>query len=557
MLTTIERPAPLAKRKQIRVVTYARVSTKSQKDRGKSLVDQETRFQRWLSKRPDIKLVRPYAEAKSAGTVQQRETFMQMCAELEDLDVQYVVVDSLDRYARDQFDGVGQVKALWQNGVDLWELEFSEDRPFDQHNNDDRDYIYKVFADAEAERRRIKKRQLKRYAEQREGGFTTTNRAGFGMVLLPGPKCERKLAADPDPLRQQICREVDQHFLAGWSTRRLLAWLHATYPKAGAWKSRRGLTDYLRDEPTVLRSKATHKNGTITKRGQAVRTTEGNNYVLVGLRTAADQAKMRELLKGRSYGTDRPSINNHELSGLIACGHCVDVLDRQPEEARMHGRIANGKEALACERHTPNFYVTEERVLALWEEYFDELADPRVTRKVIKLWRDVPLKDANAKQRRVVDSEIAKLRGHLDQLDRDRAAAVRLAGSDKPGVVQEAEAELGKIVERRVETEGEITKHERALSELPNAGNRDPQAALLTDLIESVGWGKSIKTGKDGKFDDAEYRKVLADYRKPFVRALGFPIVHRPDRETKGWRKNKSYKLTWPEMDKLLKEAAK
>jgi DNA invertase Pin-like site-specific DNA recombinase len=575
---------PTTSKKKYRIATYARVSNADPKDsqgREHSLVEQEERFQAFLAAHPTVVRVPggEYSEAVSAKSIEGREQFLQMCDEVCTLDVECVVVDSLDRYTREMFGGTAQVVALWKSGVDLWELEYAQDedgnpiperdRPFDQHNDTDRDYIWKKFADAEAERRRIRKRQVKSVAIKRSRKASVTNRPGFGLVLYPpvdhtvakDPNaCNRQVIADPDPLKQQICREVDEHFLAGWSTRRILDWLHATYPKAGMWKSRRGLTQYLRDEPITIRRKGKRDNKTgqrINGTGKVLRQTEAGHYVRSGLRSSGDQAKIRELLKGRTYGADRPTDNQHELSGLIACGHCVDVLDKQPENARMHGRMANGKEALACERHRPNFYVTADRVLELWEPYFDELADAAVARKVVKLWKEQPLKDAATKQRRVIESEISKLQQRMAQLDRDRNAAVRLAGSDKPGVVKEAEAALEQVVAQRAEVQAEISKQERALLELPTNANRDPQAALLTHLIEQVGWGASIKTDKTGRFDDSEYKRVLAEYRKPFVRALGFPIVHRPDRETKGWRKNNSYKLTWPEMDKLLKQVAK
>lgn len=50
----------------MRIVTYARVSTKGQADRGISLHDQETRLTEWL-KRSKHTRMRAYAEAMSGG----------------------------------------------------------------------------------------------------------------------------------------------------------------------------------------------------------------------------------------------------------------------------------------------------------------------------------------------------------------------------------------------------------------------------------------------------------------------------------------------------------
>ena len=542
---------------KLTAVTYARVSKKLERkgdpDRGASLERQEASFKDFLAQHS---LVRKdgwaFAESKSARTAEQRATFQEMLAALPRLRPDYVVIDKLDRFTRDLESGYSSLEAIKKLGIQLWEVKFKEGRPF---NADDWRYINDKFVAAKTEHESDVDRQIERYKQQRKDGFSTSNRAGFGLLLWPRPvpkpdpnECRRKLIADPDPLKQQICRQVDEKFLSGWSIRRLLAWLKATQPKSGAWKSCRGLSLYLRDEALVVRDKATRDaNGKLIKRSDTVRrTSEGNNYVLVGMRTAADQARIREILKGRTYGSDRPTENQHELSGLVLCGHCG---------GRMHGRMANGKPALACERHTPNFYIAEDKVLALWDHYWDELASPRLARKVVKLWKDEPQQDVAAKKRRVLESEISKLRQRLEQLNKDRSAAVRLAGSDKPGVVAEAEAELEQIVSKRQDTESEISKHERQLLEIPTA-HRDPEAARLTTIIENIGWGISIKTDSKGYWDDSEFRALLREVRKPFVLALGFPIVHRPAHDVKGWRKAKSFKMTWPTMDKLLQEVA-
>jgi DNA invertase Pin-like site-specific DNA recombinase len=142
----------------VRVVTYARVSTKMQADRGKSLDDQEARFTAFIERTGAIR-VQAYAEARSAGTVLQRKTFLRMFEELPSLNVDALVIDSLDRFTRDKFLGAEQFGKLREMDVKLWELEFEEDRPLDLTRDADRDYIWQKFSDAEAERRRIKKRQ--------------------------------------------------------------------------------------------------------------------------------------------------------------------------------------------------------------------------------------------------------------------------------------------------------------------------------------------------------------------------------------------------------------
>jgi DNA invertase Pin-like site-specific DNA recombinase len=170
----------------MRVVTYARVSTKTQRDRGVCLDDQETRFGVFLERTGAVR-VQVYAEAKSAGTVLQRKTSLRLFEELPSLNVDALVIDSLDRFTRDRFLGAEQFGELRDMGVKLWELEHEGDRPVDLTRDADRHYVWSKFNDAEAERRSIKKRQLKRYAEARNRGTTTTNRPAFGLRLV-GPR---------------------------------------------------------------------------------------------------------------------------------------------------------------------------------------------------------------------------------------------------------------------------------------------------------------------------------------------------------------------------------
>lgn len=227
----------------MRIVTYARVSTKGQADRGISLHDQETRFTEWL-KRSKHTRVRVYAEAMSGGKNMQARTFKSMLEDLPHLGVDALVVDSLDRFTRDKIAGTAMTHQFREMGVKLWELEYSDSEPFDLSVDEHRDYVVQRFADSEAERRRIKKRRLKRYAEQRNRGATTTNRPAFGLMLDGEERGRRRVVADPEAA--PIVQEVDRRILAGESQRKVLAWLQSVAPEA--WKSRRGLQLALIDD---------------------------------------------------------------------------------------------------------------------------------------------------------------------------------------------------------------------------------------------------------------------------------------------------------------------
>ncbi len=205
----------------MRVVTYARVSTKSQGDRGTSLEDQESRFAEWLKSSGNV-CVHSYKESKSGGDVAHRKQFLAMLEELPLFDpkIDAVVVDSLDRFTRDKFLGIEMLGKLRDMGVKLWELEKSDEKPLDVGSEADRNYIWQKFADAEGERNRIQKRQKKRYDEQRKRNATTTNRPPFGLRLAGDRKGNRTLEADPQ--NAEIVRAVDERIIAGESQNSIL-----------------------------------------------------------------------------------------------------------------------------------------------------------------------------------------------------------------------------------------------------------------------------------------------------------------------------------------------
>ena len=127
---------------------------------------QAARFDRWLEDSGHTR-VKAYAESRSGGDVTHRRQFMQMMEEVPLLNIDAVVIDSLDRFSRDKYLGVEMINRLADARVKLWELERDEQSALDITAEGDRDYAWQKFQDAEAERRRIRARQKKRYEEQR------------------------------------------------------------------------------------------------------------------------------------------------------------------------------------------------------------------------------------------------------------------------------------------------------------------------------------------------------------------------------------------------------
>lgn len=531
------------------MVTYARVSTKTQADRGVSLDDQETRFGVFLE-RTGASRVRSYAEAKSAGTVLQRKTFLRMFEELPSLNADALVIDSLDRFTRDKFLGAEQFGKLRDMGVKLWELEHEEDRPLDLTRDADRDYVWGKFNDAEAERRRIKKRQKKRYDEQRNRGAATTNCPGFGLRLV-GPKGHKRLEADP--ATAPIVQEVDRRILAGESQRKVVEWLQTVAPQA--WRSRRGLQLALVDEH--------------------------DGYVKAEVRTHETQSRLRELhgQHRQAYGYDRASRNDppstgdavldafvrqletghpapedrqHELTGLVACGVCADALG-DARRALMMGRYLKTNPhpyTLMCkgvrggQRYHREIHVAVHLIRPLIVDKLYKLRDPAVAQAVKDRWLAEPALVKRTTMRQTIEARLGELDREEAALDRQARGAMRLAASEQPGVAVEAERVLSEVNADRLALQATREGLHAQLGRLPVERSREAAIGKLERLLfNAEGFADGWRLNDDGTgFAVQSDRELL----KAWVEALGPPIFRRPVKYGK-----RRLLIAWPMLDGL------
>ncbi len=527
----------------MRVVTYARVSTKSQGDRGTSLEDQESRFSEWLKSSGNV-CVHGYRESKSGGDVAHRKEFLAMLEELPLFDprVDAVVVDSLDRFTRDKFLGIEMLGRLRDMGVKLWELENSDEQPLDVISEPDRNYIWQKFADAEGERNRIKKRQKKRYDEQRKRNATTTNRPPFGLRLAGDRKGNRTLEADPGA--DDVVRDVDERIIAGESQNSILESLKSVN---GAWRSRRGLTLALKNEA----------------------------YVRARVRTVAVQRRLLEILATRrqAYGEDRNSLSQrvHPLSGLVACKHCVDK-GIAPEEALMHGRFVirnKSQENLVCagwrkgeKQHQKEFWVSANKVLDLVNEKLEWLFNREVALAVLERWAQEPKTDKMARQRRMYERQLAECDTREGKLDEEVDAAIALLARSQGAVAAEMELRIERAGQDRLALKAERAAISQRLSDLPA---RQASAELTVQSLQARAGafpllpGASMPPSPDADVVlDSEGRIVgftgivrppLREALAPWVTAIGPPQLER--RERRKWRPQVA--LHWPLVDSVVK----
>jgi DNA invertase Pin-like site-specific DNA recombinase len=512
----------------MRICTYARCSTKSQAEAGTSLVDQESRFLAWLEESGHIR-VRAYADPGLSGGKNARSaTVKGMLADLPELNVEAVVIDALDRWSRDHWDGLEVVNKLRHTGIKLFELEHDAEIPYDFAKDADRDHVTQLLQDAEAERRRIKARQLKRYAQQRAKGATCTNRPPFGVKVAEGQgKGRRQLVPDENA---HIVQEVDARILRGESQQKVINWLKA-FP--GAWRSQRGLSLALEDEDGA--------------------------YVRAGVRTPETQAALTELKgsKRQAFGSNRwPSQTNyreHPFSGKIACALCVEA-GIAPERALMYGRyvLANphpwtlvcpGKRGKAQIHKT--YMVGVHFVVNLLAEKFEKLRDPAVADAVLRAWEREPVEDRSAQLRQSLEREIARLEGEEAAIDARVTAAFTMLA--RPALASEAERVIERAGADRAGVAAARAATNLRLSNLPAPRTRSLAGIDRGELqFAAENLFEPVQTA-DGQLGlSADFAESLAKW----VRLIG-PPQFRPGVERQADRR-----VAWSYIDAARPEAA-
>lgn len=94
-------------------VLYCRYSSHSQREVS---IDQQIKECRVFAERNGIEIVKIYDDRAMTGTNDRRPKFQQMLSEAEKMQYQYVIVYSLDRFARDRYDSAVYKRQLKQHG---------------------------------------------------------------------------------------------------------------------------------------------------------------------------------------------------------------------------------------------------------------------------------------------------------------------------------------------------------------------------------------------------------------------------------------------------------
>ena len=94
-------------------VLYCRYSSHSQREVS---IDQQIKECRAFAERNGIEVIKIYDDRAMTGTNDRRPKFQQMLSEAERMQYQYVIVYSLDRFARDRYDSAVYKRQLKQHG---------------------------------------------------------------------------------------------------------------------------------------------------------------------------------------------------------------------------------------------------------------------------------------------------------------------------------------------------------------------------------------------------------------------------------------------------------
>jgi site-specific DNA recombinase len=126
-ITKIE--AAGTKQKKLRVAAYARVSTDSDKQLV-SLETQKNHYEKYIKARPDWEFAGLYFDEGISGTkMDRRDGLKRLLVDCDKGLIDYIIVKSISRLARNTVDSIEIVRKLFQQGIFIYfEKEYIKNR---------------------------------------------------------------------------------------------------------------------------------------------------------------------------------------------------------------------------------------------------------------------------------------------------------------------------------------------------------------------------------------------------------------------------------------------
>jgi len=291
-------------RKPLRVLAYARVSSRDQGDRGTSLDAQRERIERWCHAQGYPVPARVFVEVESGGE-ERREKRAQLDALLAEARQGDLVVTILvDRWTRDVVSGVADVRVLLSRGVGWYGI----DEGIDASTDDGKTRLEERAAGAAAEKRRIRARTVGARARIKDAGGWAEGPAPFGYRRGERSKREQHLLVVV-PEHAELVREAFRRCVQGQSVDEISTWINVEM----------GTNKDKRQTWTLLHRRA-YLGEVPNSRGEWVR---GRQEPIVDRDLwERAQAALRARAKTGGPKSNSPRTNAWLLRGLGACPLC-------------------------------------------------------------------------------------------------------------------------------------------------------------------------------------------------------------------------------------------
>ena len=307
---------------QATAVLYCRYSSHSQRDVS---IDQQIKACESYADREGISIVRVYADRAMTGTNDRRPQFQRMIAEAPALSVSYVIVYSLDRFARDRYDSAVYKRQLKQHGIRVVSAT-------ENISDDPSGVLLESMLEGLSEYYSV---ELSRKIRRGQ-----SDNAAQGLVNGPHPYGYRAVNGkyEIDPAQAEIVKEVYSRIIAGETKIDIIADLNERHipTRLGRTWSRTSLEPMLKNE----RYTGVYIYGDTRVEGAMPQIIDRDTFDAVQSilnRKANPNAPKRRKNDGGVY----------LLTGRVFCGHCgspmVGLSGKSRDGTLHHYYVCKGK----------------------------------------------------------------------------------------------------------------------------------------------------------------------------------------------------------------------
>jgi site-specific DNA recombinase len=480
-ITKIE--AAGTKQKKLRVAAYARVSTDSDKQLV-SLETQKNHYEKYIKARPDWKFAGLYFDEGISGTKMDRRDGLKRL--LEDCDkglIDYIVVKSISRLARNTVDTIEIVRKLFQQGIFIY---------FEKENINTLDAKGEVLMTIMAA---LAQQESESLSANVRLGIQFRNQQGKVQVnhnrFLGYTKDENgKLVIVPE--QAEIVKRIYAEYMDGASFLQIKRGLEADGILNGAgnkkWEVsniRQILTNekYIGDAllqktytVSVLEKKRVKNDGQVPKYY-----VEGSHEAIIDrdvfLRVQAEIDRRANIIKG---GKKRVYSSKYALSSVIICGHCGDIFRRikwnnhgcKSTVWRCVSRVNKKKSGIHCPARTVH----------------EEVIQAAVVTAINDAWsrKDEILPQLKENIRAVLQEDTDAKIAEIDTAVKEKQEELLKVGKDENKIAEIGEA-IMKLREERQQVMTDAAMHKDVTDRIEDLSNfLDEQTGAITEYSDAL-----------------------------------------------------------------------